>query len=175
MHLISSRWIALACAAAMLLLAGCRTTVDARWATSDDTVDHWKKAMPKLPVEVRGALPDATNQQIAEMIPNAKAMDAAHADLTAPRLVVELGQAARPQDDAYCAKPAQNTTSSAPPSQMTITLTICDGARLVATSSKPLDPARTPVSAIPDRVDNLKKLALIGISRSQLDEYQIQG
>lgn len=172
MHMLHSRWIALACSAAMLLLTGCRTTVDARWATSDDTVDHWKKAMPKLPVEVRGALPDATNQQIAEVIPNAKATAAG---VATPRLVVELGEANKPKDDAYCAKPAQGDASGAPQAQMTITLTVCDGTRLVATSSKPLDAAHTPVSALPGRVDNLKKLALIGISRSQIEAYQIQG
>ena len=172
MHMLHSRWIALACATAMLLLTGCRTTVDARWATSDDTVDHWKKAMPKLPVEVRGALPEATNQQIAEVIPNA---GGTHADVAAPRLVVELGQANKPKDDTYCATPAHDNAGSTPQAQMTITLTICDGARLVVTSSKPLDVAHTPVSAIPGRVDNLKKLALIGISRSQIEDYQIQG
>ena len=173
MHMLHSRWIALACAAAMLLLTGCRTTVDARWATSDDTVDHWKRAMPKLPVEVRGALPDATNEQIAEVIPNAKATAAG---IAVPRLVVELGQAGKPKDDAYCAKPTPNDAGSAAQVQTTtITLAICDGARLVATSSKPLDAAHTPVSALPGRVDNLKKLALIGISRSQIEAYQIQG
>lgn len=173
----STRLITFAFALATLMLAGCRTTVDARWTNSDDTVDHWKKAMPKLPVEVRGALPDATSQQIAEVIPNAKAADAnasTPAHLMSPRLVVELGQGAKPHDDTYCAKPAQDTAGSTAGTQ-TISLAICDGARLVATSSKPIDPARTPVSALAGRVDSLKKLALIGIARSQIDEYQIQG
>jgi len=170
-----SRLITLAFALATLMLAGCRTTVDARWATSDDTVDHWKKAMPKLPVEVRGALPDATSQQIAEVIPNAKAANGAATvdSLMSPRLVVELGQGAKPRDDAYCAKPAPEDASAA--GAQTISLAICDGARLVATSSKPIDPAHTPVSTLAGRVDSLKKLALIGIARSQIDEYQIQG
>lgn len=171
MH-IHSRLTALAFAAATLMLAGCHATVDARWANSDDTVDHWKKAMPSLPIEVRGALPDATNQQIAEAIPNSEAVGAAN--LASPRLIVELGQGPKPQDDAYCSKPMQETAVNAG-TKTAMTLTICDGARLVVSSRTPLDPTKTPVSTLPKRVDNLKKLALIGISRSQIEAYQIQG
>ncbi|AIF48211.1 hypothetical protein HY57_13600 [Dyella japonica A8] len=159
----------------MLLLTGCHATVDARWANSDDTVDHWKKAMPSLPVEVRGALPGATNQQIAQVIPNAKTMDGSAGTLVSPRLVVELGEPAKPRDDAYCAKPAPAVATGGSPAQQTMTLTICDGARLVATSSKPLDVAHTPVSELPKRLDSLKKLALIGIAHTQTEAYQIQG
>jgi hypothetical protein len=171
MH-IHARLTTLAFAAATLMLAGCHATVDARWANSDDTVDHWKKAMPSLPIEVRGALPDATNQQIAEAIPNSKSLGATN--LALPRLIVELGQGPKPQSDTYCSKPAPDSAANSD-TKTAMTLTICDGTRLVVSSRTPLDPAKTPVSTLPKRVDNLKKLALIGISRSQIEAYQIQG
>ncbi|QNK01453.1 hypothetical protein [Dyella telluris] len=171
----SSRLIAFACVVATLLLTGCHATVDARWASSDDTVDHWKKAMPNLPVEVRGALPGTTHEQIAQAIPNAKVMSTHDVDPTAARLVVELGQRATPRDDAYCAAPASAIAAGNAPAQQTMTLTICDGARLVATSSRPIDPAKASVPELASRVASLKKLALIGISREQIDAYQIQG
>nr|WP_199040659.1 hypothetical protein [Dyella sp. ASV24] len=171
MH-IHTRLTTLAFAAATLMLAGCHATVDARWANSDDTVDHWKKAMPSLPIEVRGALPDATNQQIAEAIPNSKTEGAAN--LASPRLIVELGQGPKPQSDAYCSTSIPDSAANLG-AKTAMTLTICDGTRLVVSSRTPLDPARTPVSTLPKRVDNLKKLALIGISRSQIEAYQIQG
>jgi hypothetical protein len=168
---IQSRLIAFAFAATtLLMLVGCRTTVDAHWSNTDDTVDYWKKAMPKLPVEVRGALPDATNQQIAQAIPNAGSMPTNPA---APRLVVEVGHAAKPSDDGYCAKSAEASSKTGP--QTTITLAVCDGSRLVVTSSKALNPATTPASELAKQVESLKKLALIGIARSRTDEYQIQG
>lgn len=176
MHM-PSKLTAIAFAATTLMLAGCHATVDARWASSDDTVDHWKKAMPSLPIEVRGALPDATNQQIAAAIPNGKALGSASdhgADFTAPRLVVELGQGPKPHDDAYCGKPTEDRAASSS-AKAAMTLTICDGTRLVVSSRTPIDPAKTPVSTLPGRVDSLKKLALIGISRSQIEGYQIQG
>lgn len=171
----SSRLMAFAAVVATLLLTGCHATVDARWASSDDTVDHWKKAMPNLPVEVRGALPGATDAQIAQAIPNARVMSAHDAGLTTARLVVEVGQRATPRDDAYCATPIPAATSASTSAQQTMTLTICDGARLVATSSQPIDPARAPAPELASRVASLKKLALIGISREQTDAYQIQG
>jgi hypothetical protein len=171
MH-IRSPLTALACAAATLLLAGCHATVDARWANSDDTVDHWKKAMPNLPVEVRGALPEATSQQIAQAISSAKTTEANPAS---ERLVVELSQAEEPRDDTYCAQPGKRAATGGSQAPTAITLAICDGARLVATSGTSLDPAKTTVSTLAKRVDSLKKLALIGIARSQTDAYQIQG
>lgn len=168
-----SRLTAFALVAATFALAGCHATVDARWASSNDTVDHWKKAMPTLPVEVRGALPDATNEQIAQAIPNATTVGTS--GLTAPRLVVELGNGEKPRDDAYCAAPAKDSATSGAQARVSMTLTICDGTRLVASSRTPIDPAKTPVSALSQRVNSLKKLALIGIARGQIEEYQVQG
>lgn len=171
----SSRLLAFACVVATLLLTGCHATVDARWVSSDDTVDHWKKAMPNLPVEVRGALPGTTDAQIAQAIPNARVMSTHDAGLTAARLVVELGPRATPHDDAYCATPRPANVTADASAQQTMTLTLCDGARLVATSSRPIDPARASATELASRVASLKKLALIGISREQTDAYQIQG
>ncbi|WP_430390685.1 hypothetical protein [Dyella sp. 20L07] len=172
----------LACAALMTtVLAGCHATVDARWATMDDTVYHWERAVPKLPIEVRGQLPNASNEQIARAIPNANpapslasAGNGHAAGDTAQRLVVEVGNHASPNNDAYCATPTEEHASTHSESQLAITLTICDGTRLVASSRSPLDPNKTTVDDLPRKIDRLKTLALIGISRSPAQYTQTQ-
>lgn len=103
----------LTCAASVTTaLAGCHATIDARWATTDDTVDHWEKAAPSLPIEVRGQLPSATAEQIARAIPNAvpaQSLENAGSNRTvndsAPRFVLEIGNDAVPHSNTYCTKP----------------------------------------------------------------------
>jgi hypothetical protein len=165
-----------------VVLAGCHATVDARWANNDDTVDHWSRAMPNLPIEVRGALPNASNEQIASVIPNAVADTATavaaekHA-ANAPdaRLVMELGHAATPSNDSYCAKPAQQEAAAPATAGLTLTLTLCDGSRLVASSRTPINPEKVTVEELPRRVSRLKNLTMIGISRSPAQFVEIQG
>ncbi|WP_243050335.1 hypothetical protein [Dyella sp. RRB7] len=163
----------LACAATVTLaLTACHATVDARWATTDDTVYHWQKAMPSLPIEVRGQLPNASSEQIARAIPNASAAPSIE---SAPRLVVELGNDASPRGDTYCAKSGQDQASAAPGTALGVTLTLCDGTRLVASSHSPLDAKQATVADLPHQIDRLKKLTLIGIARSPAQYTETNG
>lgn len=155
----------LACAATVTIaLTGCHATVDARWATMDDTVYHWQKAMPNLPIEVRGQLPSATNEQIAHAIPNALATQSAVGD--AARLVVELGNEEAPRGDTYCTQPGKAATTAGVAKAPGLTVSLCDGTRLVASSHAPLDANQATVAELPHQIDRLKKLTLIGIARS---------
>ena len=173
----------LACAMTVTtVLAGCHATVDARWATTDDTVDHWKKAVPNLPIEVRGQLPNASNEQIAHAIPNAiRAQSMASTGINhsvddpAPRLVVEVGSDVSPHDDAYCAKPSKDQMNATTGAPLALTVTLCDGTRLVASSRSPLNPNKASVTDLPRQIDRLKNLTLIGIARSPAQYTDIQG
>jgi hypothetical protein len=163
------------------VLAGCHATIDARWATTDDTVNRWEKAAPNLPIEVRGQLPSATSEQIAHAIPNAvsaqtpESTGSKHAvNDSAPRFVLEIGNDALPHSNAYCTKPSAGSANAASPTPLTLTLTLCDGTRLVASSRTPLDPDKVSVANIPRRIDHLKNLTLIGISRSPAQFVETQ-
>lgn len=160
----------LACALAMIaVLAGCHATVEAKWATGDDTVYRWEKAAPTLPVEVRGQLPNASQAQMVQAIPNAVATAGA-----GERWVVEVSQQAAPHDDAYCQPAAHNGAPSSTQAALALTVTLCDGHRLVATSRSPLDAQKSSVDELPRRIKRLKNLALIGIARSPAQYIEVQ-
>ncbi|HET6552797.1 MAG TPA: hypothetical protein VFG49_04595 [Dyella sp.] len=173
----------LACALTLTtMLAGCHATVDAQWATTDDTVYHWERAVPKLPIEVRGQLPDASNEQITHAIPNAisaqplKIAGSSHASNDpSARLVVEVGNGPSPHDNAYCTRQDEHQTSAGQAGPVALTVTLCDGARLVASSRSPLKPSGTTVADLSRQVDRLKNLTLIGIARSPAQYTNIQG
>ena len=158
---------------ATTLLAGCHATTDARWTTADDTVYRWERALPSLPVEVRGQLPSLTHEQIAQAFP--RALPARQpADHPAARLVVDAGSDVPPADDAYCATPAPNHVSTVSRTPFALTLTLCDGTRLVASSRSLVDPGKSNVEDLPSQIDRLKNLMLIGIDESPAQLVHIQ-
>jgi hypothetical protein len=158
------------------MLAGCHATVDARSTTPDDTVYRWEHALPNLPVEVRGRWPNATDEQVTHAIPRSLSLPYA-SDQPAARLVVEVGPDGSPRTDAYCAtpNPAQGRADPAPAAHLTLTLTLCDGMRLVASSRTPLDADEGTVEHLPRQLDRLKNLILIGIDESPAQRVHIQG
>jgi hypothetical protein len=158
---------------ATTLLAGCHATTDARWTTADDTVYRWEHALPTLPVEVRGQLPNVTHEQIAQAFPRALPVrePVGH---PAARLVVDAGSDAAPADDAYCAAESPGRASTTSRTPLALTMTLCDGARLVATSRSRIDPDKSNVDDLPRQIDHLKNLMLIGIDESPAQRVHIQ-
>jgi hypothetical protein len=163
---IALAWIAIT------TLAGCSATVDTRWATSEDTLNHWETLAPNLPVEVRGQLPNASNEQIAQAIPNAVPEQSSASKggtdpvaASIPRFVVEVGRKIPSADSAYCAEssPEQTSISNAPP--LTLTLTLCDGSRLVGRSSTLIHSGNAVAGDISHQVRHLKNLTLIDIAK----------
>jgi hypothetical protein len=165
----------MACAlVATILLTGCHATTDARWTTANDTVYRWEHAMPTLPVEVRGQLPTITNAQIAQAIP--RALPARQpADQTAARLVVDAGNDLAPTNDAYCAATESAPAAATSRTPLALTLSLCDGPRLVASSRSQVAPGKTHVDDLPRQIDRLKNLMLIGIDESPAQYVHIQG
>lgn len=164
----------MACAlVATTLLAGCHATADARWTTADDTVYRWEHALPTLPVEVRGQLPDATNEQIVQAIPRAHAAGQA-GSAAAARLIVDAGSDATPDGDRYCAAdtPARTGTTSTAP--RTLNLALCDGTRLVASSRSLVPSGKNTVEDLSRQIGHLKNLMLIGIDESPAQYVHIQ-
>lgn len=164
----------IACALlAATLLGGCHATTDARWTTADDTVYRWEHALPALPVEVRGQLPNVTQEQIAQAFPHALPVrePVGH---PAARLVVDAGSDAPPADDSYCATPAPRESNTVSGTPFALTMTICDGTRLVASSRSLVDPGRNTVEDLPRQIDRLKNLMLIGIDGSPSQLVHIQ-
>jgi len=151
-------------------LAGCQATVDTHWATTQDTLDHWEPLVSKLPVEVRGQLPNASNAQIASAIPNAlpvqSPVSAGSSDpVPAPtaRLVVQVGGEVPGSDRAYCSEPVSRQASANTAAPTIVTLTLCDGARVVAQSSSTISPGNADAIDLSRKFNHLKNLALIGI------------
>jgi hypothetical protein len=170
----------LVCALAMIAaLAGCHATVEAKWATTDDTVYRWEKAAPNLPIEVRGQLPGATHAQIVQALPHALPVNTADdmasgaaRNTQSERWVVELGDAVKP-DNTYCSQPARSAPGSAA-APLALTVALCDGHRLVATSQSPLDANKASVGDLPRKINRLKNLTLIGIARSPAQYVEVQ-
>src|SRR6187402_1223175 len=158
---------------AATLLAGCHATTDARWTTANDTVYHWERALPTLPVEVRGRLPDATNEQIVQAIPRARAASQAAPASTA-RLIVDAGSDAVPQGDSYCVTDIPPQASSPSRAPLALNLALCDGTRLVATSRSLVPSGRSGVEDLPRQIARLKNLMLIGIDESPSQYVHIQ-
>jgi hypothetical protein len=158
---------------AAALLAGCQATTDARWTTANDTVYRWEHALPTLPVEVRGQLPNVTHEQIAQAFPHALPVREP-ADHSAARLVVDAGSDAPPADDSYCATPVPGQSGRVSRTPFALTMTICDGTRLVASSRSLVDPGKSTVENLPRQIDRLKNLMLIGIDGSPAQLVHIQ-
>jgi hypothetical protein len=158
---------------ASTLLAGCHATTDARWTTANDTVYRWEHELPALPVEVRGQLPNLTHEQIAQMLPRALPVREP-VNPSAARLVVEAGSDAPPADDAYCTTPAQDPTSTVSRTPLALTMTLCDGTRLVASSRSLVAPSKSNVEDLPRQFDHLTNLMLIGIDESPAQRVHIQ-
>lgn len=152
---------------AAMLLAGCQATVDTRWATTQDTLEHWQPLAATLPVEVRGQWPDASREQIARTIPNAVFDPSASTVALAPHFVVEMSGDAQGSDSAYCASPVATHTSAAAAVPLTLTLTLCDGTRVVARSSTPVTSADAALADLPRKIAHLENLALIGIEKNE--------
>lgn len=164
----------IACALlATSLLAGCHATTDARWTTATDTVYRWEHALPTLPVEVRGQLPNLTHEQITLAFPRALPVREP-VDHPAARLVVDAGSDVTPADDAYCATPAPAQASTASRTPLALTMTLCDGTRLVASSRSLVDPGTSSVEDLPRQISRLKNLMLIGIDESPAQRVHIQ-
>mgnify|MGYP006951077849 FL=1 len=166
--------LVIACALlATTLLAGCHATTDARWTTADDTVYRWEHALPNLPVEVRGQLPNVTREQIAQAFP--RAIPAREpVEHPVARLVVDAGSDALPADDAYCATAAPAQANNASRTPFALTMTLCDGTRLVASSRSLVDPGKSNVEDLPRQLNRLKNLMLIGIDESPAQRVHIQ-
>jgi len=165
----------MACALfAATLLAGCHATTDARWTTANDTVYRWEHALPTLPVEVRGQLPTITNAQIAQVIP--RALPARQpADQTTARLVVDAGSDVAPANNDYCATTVATPATTTSRTPLALTLALCDGPRLVASSRLQVASGRNNVDDLPRQIDHLKNLMLIGIDESPAQYVHIQG
>lgn len=152
---------------AAMLLAGCQATVDTRWATTQDTLEYWQPLAAKLPVEVRGQWPDASREQIARAIPNAVFDQSASAAASVPHFVVEMSRDAQGTDNAYCAGPVAGQASAVAATSSTLTLTLCDGTRVVARSSTPVTSADATPADLPRQIAHLENLALIGIEKNE--------
>jgi len=155
------------------LLAGCHATADARWTTANDTVYRWEHALPTLPVEVRGRLPNVTHEQIAQAFPHALPVREP-VDHPAARLIVDASSDAPPADDTYCATPAPGQSGTVSGTPFALTMTICDGTRLVASSRSLVAPGKSTVENLPRQIDHLKNLMLIGIDGSPSQLVHIQ-
>lgn len=166
----------IACALlATSLLAGCHATTDARWTTANDTVYRWEHALPTLPVEVRGQLPNATTAQLVQAIPRAHAAGQS-ATASAARLIVDAGSDAAPDGDSYCATgiPAQAGSTSTSTAPRALNLALCDGTRLVASSRSLVPSGTNSVEGLSRQIDHLKNLMLIGIDESPAQYVHIQ-
>lgn len=150
-----------------ILLAGCQATVDTRWTTTQDTLDHWQPLAVSLPVEVRGEWPNASHEQIARAIPNAVFASASTGAAPAPRFVVEMGSNAQEADNSYCAGQPSAQTSRGATTPPTMTLTLCDGTRVVAQSSASVNSANVTAADISREIGRLKNMALIGIEKNE--------
>jgi hypothetical protein len=158
-----------------IILAGCHATVDAKWATPDDTVLRWQRELPTLPVEVRGALPNATNEQMAHAIPHAFAVTDSSATGSTAHVVVEAGGGALALGNAYCASRGEGRGNAGGTAPLTLTVTLCDGTRLVATSSSRLDPGKSKLDELPREIGHLENMMLIGIDGSPSHDTGKQG
>ena len=133
-------------------------------------VEH---ALPTLPVEVRGQLPNITHEQIAQAFP--RALPAREpGDHPAARLVVDAGGDAPPADDTYCVTPAPGQAAATSKTPFALTMTLCDGTRLVASSRSQVDPGKSSLEDLPRQIDRLKNLMLIGIDESPAQRVHIQ-
>lgn len=150
---------------AAMVLTGCQATIDTRWATTNDTLDHWEPLAATMPVEIRGQWPNASREQIARAIPHA-VLEPSSADAApGPRFVVEIGSNAPGTDNAYCAAPASGQTATGVAT--TLTLTLCDGSRMVARSSSPMNAANVTPAELSRKIGHLENLALIGIEKNE--------
>jgi hypothetical protein len=173
---------AVTAAAATTVLTACQTTMDARWATNDDTVNRWETVAPSLPIEVRGRLPNATNEQVASAIPNSmtqqslvNAHDHRASNDPAPRFVLELSNEAPAGDNAYCAHRGSEPADSDTAKPLTVTLSLCDGTRLVARSKSPLESRDAAPEYLNGKIKRLKNLMFIGIADDQAAKIHLPG
>jgi hypothetical protein len=161
---------------ALVALSGCQATTDARWATTGDTVNRWETLDPHLPVEIRGGLPNASHEQIARAIPNAlpQKLSAGNA---AAHFVLELSNSntLSSSDNGYCAAQVAKPEASSAAKQITMTLSLCDGTRLVARSSSPLHLNGAGVEQLGREVDRLKSMMLIGIAKNYAELTEVDG
>jgi hypothetical protein len=161
---------------AMFALSGCQTTMDARWSTTHDTVSRWETLDPNLPVEIRGGLPNASHEQLARAIPNASPQKLSTAK-PAPHFVLELSNSntLSSSDNGYCAAQVAEPPASSAAKPIMVTLSLCDGTRLVARSSSPLDRNGADVEQLGHQVDRLKSVMLIGIAKNYADLTEVEG
>lgn len=150
-----------------ILLAGCQATVDTRWATTQDTLDHWQPLAAGLPVEVRGEWPNASDEQIARAVSNAVFASASTGAVSAPRFVVEMGSNAPGADNTYCVEKPATQANNAAATPLAMTLTLCDGTRVVAQSSASMRSANVTAEDLSREIDHLKNMALIGIEKNE--------
>lgn len=160
------------------MLTGCHTIKDAHWATKDDTVARWEHAMPSLPVEVRGQTDRLSNEALISAVRrtlNAAVGEGDDGLSEKARFVLEAGGAPQPADDRYCAK--AHPVQPLPPAGevQLMTLTLCDGTRLVGWSQRRMDADAHSPDRLKRLVGQLEDLLLIGIEQSPTQYVNIQG
>lgn len=125
-------------------MSGCMGSIDARWATGDDTAEKWDALMPALPLDVHSELPDvfssteiasatATGKVGALLSPGTNLSTLKHVELFASRRDV-------PTDDSLCGTAPRYVQDMADHGKVTVTAALCDGPRLVATAKRAFTP-----------------------------------
>lgn len=164
--------------------SGCERTMDARWTTTRDTEATWESLSPKLPIVVYGQVSKASTDEIVHALPYAIAGQTsvqATSRVTAmnptldgsKRYIATISNAPPPEDDSFCTQTPQVIVSHGDADRVDVILSICDGGRLVAWSRKRIDPNTTTLPMLIHDIDSLKNLALIGISNSRSQEYNM--
>ena len=149
--------------AVALLFAGCAAGPQkiAR-ACSADHSQNWASAIDRLPVEVHGQLPNATQAETISGIAYGVAGNPAQAFAdtgvslyATQRVVVYIGGHAVPEQGQYCAiAPAMHADKAATPDVLMVRSALCDGPRVIAyvRDSVPLqDLTATKVAATVDQ------------------------
>lgn len=168
--------------AASALLAACQETVDARWTTPEDSVYRWSQLEKTAPLELYGQLPNISSDEIIRFVPNATPGELSQGEPTttnasdlSKRLVLSIGEHKSPAGNAYCEDRVHGPSMDSSTRSTDLTLALCDGGRLVAWSSTPIDLQEKSPTYIAHKVKRLKSLALIGISQSPAQYSPIDG
>jgi hypothetical protein len=157
---------------AAFAVTGCETTVHARWAKRQDSVDYWSPKLTTLPINVHGTVPGSEHAETLARIPNGTNDDiyaqtgATSALKSIPRLELYVGGNTLPVNATYCDKTPTMRSVDIPAGKIMLAVAICDGSRLVATAREEFSPDQVSNSTMSHAVENMKAWLLYAISRS---------
>jgi hypothetical protein len=158
--------------ATVIAMTSCTSTVHARWARRQDSVDYWSPKLATIPINVHGNVPDSDAAQTLARIPNGtndaiyERSGATPTLRSTPRLELYVGGNTLPVNVTYCDKIPTLRSVEIPKDKVMLAVAICDGARLVATAREEFSPDQVSARTISHAVENMKAWLLYAISRS---------